>query len=127
MSRKNVDFDNIVSFEPIRSRKAVVASRKNKPKRIEGVCSFQGKLKYSSRKAAHTTLKSVKNVDGRHEVRAYKCPHCETYHLTSQKASTSSNEYLAKTMSNIFNRKIETVDYSVDRVSKIRKIANSIN
>lgn len=124
MSRKFNDFDSLEFSSPMRSKqKSSRAKPRNKA--TDGICHFQGKLKYSSRKMAHATLKSLSKLEGRHEARAYKCPHCESYHLTSQKVNVSLNERLEETVNNIFSREVDAVEYSVERVSKIRKVVNS--
>lgn len=124
MNSKYDDFDSLEFYTPMRSKRKM--SRPAPIKRVtDGICHFQGKLKYSSRKTAHIMLKELTKKEGRSEARAYKCPHCEAYHLTSKTVNYDLTERLEKTVHDIFNRNFDTVEYSVERVSKTSRIANS--
>lgn len=56
-----------------------------------GSCGQTGKARYRDRIAALLALTSIDNADpNRRERRAYKCPLCRGWHLTSQKQRTTS-------------------------------------
>lgn len=124
MSRKYDNYDSLAYTERIRKNRNKGSVPRKNP--IAGICHFQGKLKYVSRKAAHAKLKEITNIDNRNEKRAYKCPHCDAYHLTSQAYSQAEHsEHLKTALDNIFNQTNNEVCYSPERVSKIRKMVAS--
>lgn len=120
------DYD-YVHVERIKSR------RERKQKIIPDFCSFNGKIIYPTRKTAAERLKKIKverELKGdleRCERNIYQCPHCSYYHLTSKKNHLHPTERLRKATQNIFRHTDSSqVDYSPERVSKIRTIVRTM-
>lgn len=121
----NYDEDYDYSYsEPVKKRKQKTSHVK--------FCHFQGKIIYRTRKVASERLKEImvereeaKDFD-RVERNIYQCPHCDFFHLTSQKGKVFQDSKKRKQLqADIFNRSLkETVEYSPERVNKIRKLTS---
>ena len=125
----SVDEDaDYVTVEKIKSR------RERKAEVAPSFCRFNGKIMYRTRKVAAERLKQItveRAVSGdveRHERNIYKCTHCNSFHLTSQKNKVSgSKTYLKNIVEDIFSRELtDGVYYSSERVSKVRQIASTL-